>query len=1033
MKRPTAIRGWHPKPSGLVITCFVTTVAILCPDSLRAQGRGDSLPSLAYYAAFHDFYEGEYVDALDEFRRERRTMVTLDSICYHAMMGECYYHMGKLDQALDEYNSAVRVYLTYPRWLERVAFPPSITPVGAAAAPWGASSLAGPLGRFPDSMSFGEGQMDNSRVLQEGGVVQPPRMIPIHVTEIVRCTALAIRRRAELLGPLAEHDSLTSDLSVALSGNVTLPNHWSQAWVDVQHGLSLLGTGSENEAIPLLTRGILVGNQFQHPLTAVALLELGRLALSRGEYPAAMQLFQNASVAAYHYFDGQIIEESLRLATVAHLAANQPGVYAPLAQAVQWAKAKRYDQVSASLLVSSAENLAVRGQAADAAAILKEAQFVMLRKSMRDGRVGARLNYIKALVSFQQKAIGDGDALLATTMAYMRQGSLWLNRIRILERLRASGNRDINDREAMELYGVLLRDPQPVDWTLQPMESFSVLVTPHSGALERWFRLALGQRRELEKSFEIADLIRRHRFYSSLAFGGRLQSLRWILEAPEEALDREALLSRQNLVVQYPAFGVLSRDVRQLRIALEALPLAGPDREVFAKQRRGLEQLGALSLQQEAILREVAVRRNYARLVFPPVRSKQEIEEALGEGQAVLSFIWAGGDLFGYLMNREQYASWQVKNTSALSKKISATLQLMGNYDQNRELDAADLEDRAWKPAAQKLLADLMEGAKADFSGGFSELIIVPDGVLWYVPFEALQVEVNGGLRPLIDRFRIRYAPTASLAVPGSDRRGRSPTAQTGVVMGQLHPRDDADVAQAAYDGLAKVIERTAPLKKPLPASSALYGSLMGQLVVWDDVFPPENGPYSWAPIQIERAKPGNTLGDWLSLPFGAPRVIVLPGYHTAAENALKQGGSTGGGAEIFQSVCGLMASGTKTILMGRWRTGGQSSLDLVREFAQELPYTTASEAWRRSVLLCARSRLDIAGEPRIKEAPNVEVIRGNHPFFWAGMMLVDSGDTPQTAEDEPKAEEPAVKVPDAPKAEMQKLGNPDKPEAKAE
>ncbi len=96
MKRPTAIRGWHPKPSGLVITCLVTTVAILCPDSLRAQGRGDSLPSLAYYAAFHDFYEGEYVDALDEFRRERRTMVTLDSICYHAMMGECYYHMGKL-------------------------------------------------------------------------------------------------------------------------------------------------------------------------------------------------------------------------------------------------------------------------------------------------------------------------------------------------------------------------------------------------------------------------------------------------------------------------------------------------------------------------------------------------------------------------------------------------------------------------------------------------------------------------------------------------------------------------------------------------------------------------------------------------------------------------------------------------------------------------------------------------------------------------------------------------------------------------
>ena len=42
----------------------------------------------------------------------------------------------------------------------------------------------------------------------------------------------------------------------------------------------------------------------------------------------------------------------------------------------------------------------------------------------------------------------------------------------------------------------------------------------------------------------------------------------------------------------------------------------------------------------------------------------------------------------------------------------------------------------------------ILKGSQADFSQTFDELIIVPDGVLWYVPFEALQVNVEGKLQP---------------------------------------------------------------------------------------------------------------------------------------------------------------------------------------------------------------------------------------------------------------------------------------------
>ena len=62
------------------------------------------------------------------------------------------------------------------------------------------------------------------------------------------------------------------------------------------------------------------------------------------------------------------------------------------------------------------------------------------------------------------------------------------------------------------------------------------------------------------------------------------------------------------------------------------------------------------------------------------------------------------------------------------------------------------------------------------------------------------------------------------------------------------------------------------------------------------------------------------------------------------------------------------MASGARTILLSRWRTGGQTSYDLVREFAQELPHTTPADAWQRAVLVVADSRLNLEAEPRVKK-----------------------------------------------------------------
>ena len=115
------------------------------------------------------------------------------------------------------------------------------------------------------------------------------------------------------------------------------------------------------------------------------------------------------------------------------------------------------------------------------------------------------------------------------------------------------------------------------------------------------------------------------------------------------------------------------------------------------------------------------------------------------------------------------------------------------------------------------------------------------------------------------------------------------------------------------------------------------------------------------------------------------------PGYHTAAEDAFKRRRKADG-SEVFLTVCGMMSTGTRTILLSRWRTGGQTSYDLVREFVQELPFTSASDAWQRSVQLTMHNEIDPSVEPRVRWKQGQEFFSGHSAFFWAGPMLVDTG-----------------------------------------
>src|SRR3712207_7837559 len=67
------------------------------------------------------------------------------------------------------------------------------------------------------------------RSIQQGGVFRQPMYWRVNVNEIMRMTALAIRRRNEMLGPLGKYDAVSKQLSDVLArGNLRSEEHTSE-------------------------------------------------------------------------------------------------------------------------------------------------------------------------------------------------------------------------------------------------------------------------------------------------------------------------------------------------------------------------------------------------------------------------------------------------------------------------------------------------------------------------------------------------------------------------------------------------------------------------------------------------------------------------------------------------------------------------------------------------------------------------------------------------------------------------------------
>ncbi len=1023
--------------------CFLLLLVLtgsVSAQQLIVVPRG-TLPGLDYDGAWERFSDGDFDFAMRNFNAilTRRTLGAnpwIDSICYYTMIGECQFQAGNYREALEAYDQALGVYFAYPDWATYLSVSTGVSAGQRPGAPWGISNRTNPLGVFPNTYHIQV--VANQNIVEvEGqvGISQQDMLVPINAPEIFSCLARMIRHRAEILGPMSKFDRRNDDLVDILSGRPGLANHWTGTWVDVLYGLALAAAGKDEDAYPVLEKACVMLGQLDHPLTATALCEMGRIKLRAGKKIEAAALFYEAGISAYFFGDPITLEESFRYSAICQRLIDRTkpcGFLAPaLAHSMDFLSKRRKNAcanifVLVSLLEEVADESLTFGNLVLAQKNLTDAQGLMKVRALKEGRYGGRWNYLKARAAYLSGRPGDladGNKYLVTAMGYMNKCSLWVSHIKHLALLHSTGRISttgpITMRKALELYDYLLREPTAEDWIIQPMDSLAVQdalpLTPSGDDIyELWFDAAVNLS-YTEQAFEISERIRRKRFYSQVPFGSRMISLRAIFESPPSLLPRRNLLDRQELVLAFPEFAKLSQKAKTLHMKLQSLPSV-PQNEEQSKQLASLyNELEKTSVLQEIQLRSIALSRTRSPIVFPTLYSLKEIQEQLAEGTSMLVFFAARGRLYGFMINRNDYEMWPIAaKVDALRKPISEYLVALGNTGAAKEIPAKDLREDVkrtsgeekkleWKKRGNDLFKILLQSSKEP---NFTELVVVPDNILWYVPFESLCViDTDGKLRPFIavndGKWSLRYAPTAALGLP--NREGHGVEVETVVVAGKLFSKDDPKKALTQANEMSEVITNLTILPSAkVPNKETLFSTQLKRLVVFSDIPLAKNGPLAWNPFGTETKQSGIGIASWLELPWGGPKLVVLPGFHTHAENAIKNGN----GSEIFYSVLAMQANGAHTILLSRWNPGGTTSYDLVEDFLKNYEKEPAPKAWKDAVMTVANRSVKFDEEPRIKAGSGEEPLKANHPFFWSGFLLVDRGELPPSEEEtEPEKE----------------------------
>jgi CHAT domain-containing protein len=303
--------------------------------------------------------------------------------------------------------------------------------------------------------------------------------------------------------------------------------------------------------------------------------------------------------------------------------------------------------------------------------------------------------------------------------------------------------------------------------------------------------------------------------------------------------------------------------------------------------------------------------------------------------------------------------------------------------------------DPAFKEPARKLYDLLLAPARAQLQGKDS-LVIVPDGALWELPFQALQ---SGRDRFLLEESALFYAPSLSVLYEMSNhRKAGAPSTSTLLAFG--NPAFGDAAAERS-----KLVLRSGTRPVPLPeaerevkALGEIYGQRNSKIYIGVEakeerakadasnfrvlhfathgVLNNSSPMYSHLLLSPGSADQDGLLEAWefMRLDLNADLVVL-----SACETAR---GRVGAGEGMIGLTWAIFVAGSPATVVSQWKVDSAATSNLMVDFHRNLRGSPAS----------AKRRMTKAEALRQAALKVMRSSEYRHPFNWAAFVVVGDG-----------------------------------------
>jgi tetratricopeptide (TPR) repeat protein len=975
------------------LSLILVGVALLAHPAWVAAQTSSDVPRPEYFIARDLFEAGRVVESSDGFRlastRSLRVAEQpwIDSIPPLVLLGECYYAQGKLALAMESYDQALMIALAFPSWLDQIQATSELVPLPEQS---GKATNWFPVAAKIQTLSYPEPAALNVDLPGGQAALGPVATVTrVDAAEVLRTMAIAVRRRGEILGPLAKHSPLAQPLAQMFqTRGKQRPGWMNHAWV-VLRGLHAVAIGSGADAAALLRESSHLNNM-HYFMTPFALHALANLEISSGRLGASVPLLQQATLSAAQMDQYSQLAELLQVFAGVCTAGNRIDMLPGLQAAATWgnkrsASIQVFGFAGAAELAASAGNLSAadtlckQGAAALRSASIPRAQaqlaFANAALAYAENRSAAGAQHLESALTIMHGSAKDGAAVAPVFQAQM-----------VLDLLQADA---LTVADAEDTLTEILQEPGLQQWQTAPLETIATMTTSAVPFYALWLQLA-ERRGTNDQVVARMDRLQRERFYESLPLGGRLFSWRQAVlnqsQQPGEVrqLVEQTLQNSPTLASNTQQLMGLTKQLRQM-----PGPLDERQPSVDAKKRFA-DFVKAAELQESQLIYQSLQRKPLPRFV-PYAASVEELQATIDADDILLSWVETDEVLYGAAITKNAVETWSTNDVDLIQMQLTTLLSDLGLSATVRPQNPMDAVDpkAAWRTSIAGLSPQLIPDNVQHLIAGADRIFVVPDGRLWYLPFELLPDVITG--ESWLTKHAVSYLPTL-----GSLPLAYRPSAavdRTVLITGQFFAADKSSnesILNALVQGLPKAQKVDLAVKNNIPSPMWLRLDI-DQLLVCSKI-EAASRPWETNLLQLDASR-NSQVGSWMESPGQVPAIMLLPGFQSTAAS-----GSLGDGRELSLPACGLLYSGARSALVSRWPVAGRSSQVVLSRYMQELDFVSPSVAWQRAALALWAEELLVAEEPAMlpaaKDAPTL--MMGKHPKIWSSYMILGDTGVPQ-------------------------------------